>query len=336
MEIDKLTPRDPRVQHFKAAIRGKTYGYLLAEPSGPPIDTIILVHGFPDFSFGWRYQIPHLHSLGYKIIAPDALGYATTDAPEERAAYTTTSVADDIAELARHVVGPDTKVIVGGHDMGGQTAWQVAAAHPQLVKAVFSVCTPVLHVSDTYSPLEDMIAAGKWTHFGYQLQFKGPDVEERIQGADKIRQFLNAMYGGTTPDGEHGISLTSGAKLDILPQLGQTPLLSEAELDYYVENYMLRAAPQMRGPLNYYRVQDLDWADGLARKQAGVTIDMPALFIGAAADGAVPPSLADGMGKIVRNVKIDQVQAGHWALWQAPAAINKKLETWLIDVVQKI
>lgn len=335
MEVDKLKPRDPRVKHCTAAVRGKTYGYLLVEPT-TPIDTILLVHGFPDFSFGWRYQIPHLVSLGCRIIAPDALGYATTDAPQELEAYTTTSLADDIAALARHIIGPDAKVIIGGHDMGGETSWQVAARHPQLVKAVFSVCTPVLQVSDTYSSLEDMIAAGKWTHFGYQLHLKGPEVEEHIQGADKIRQLLNAFYGGVTPDGEYGISISSGVKFDTLPQLKQTPLLSEAELDYYVENYMLRAAPQMRGPLNYYRVQQLNWADGLARKQASVTIDMPALFIGASADGAVPPSLADGIGEIVRDVTIEQVQAGHWALWQAPAAINEKLTTWLTNVVQKI
>ncbi|KAJ3484894.1 hypothetical protein NLG97_g6947 [Lecanicillium saksenae] len=184
--VDKLKPRDPRVKYFTAPIRGKTYGYMVAEPTSTPIDTILLVHGFPDFSFGWRYQIPHLLSLGYKVIAPDALGYATTDAPQELEAYSGSSLADDIADLGRYIVGPNAKLIVGGHDMGGQISWQVAIRHPQLVKAVFSVCTPILEVSDTYSSLKDMIAAGKWTHFGYQLQFAGADVEEKIQGREKI------------------------------------------------------------------------------------------------------------------------------------------------------
>ncbi|OAA77568.1 epoxide hydrolase [Akanthomyces lecanii RCEF 1005] len=256
MGIDKLTPHDPRVRYLTAPARGKTYGYLLADPADAPIDTILLLHGFPDLSFGWRYQIPHLVSLGYRVVAPDAVGYASTDAAQELEAYTTASPADDIAGLAQRVVSPGAAVIVGGHDMGGETCWQVAARHPQLVKAVFSVCTPVLEVGDTHTPLEDLIAAGKWTHFGYQLQLIGPAA--------------------------------------------------------------------------------LNWAAGAAQKDKAVRIRMPALFIAAAAeDGAVPPSLAEGMGKIVLDLTSGLVQAGHWALWQAPAAINETLEGWLNSVAQK-
>ncbi len=336
MGIDKLTPHDPRVRYLTAPACGKTYGYLLAEPADAPIDTILLLHGFPDLSFGWRYQIPHLVSLGYRVVAPDAVGYASTDAPQELEAYTTVSPADDIADLAQRVVSPCAAVIVGGHDMGGETCWQVAARHPQLVKAVFSVCTPVLEVGDTHTPLEDLIAAGKWTHFGYQLQLMGPAVDQRIEGPDKIRQLLNAMCGGTTAHGEHGISLSTGVKFDLLPHLGLTPLISASELDYYTEQYMRRAAPQMRGPLNYYRLQALNWADGAAQKDKAVRIRTPALFIAAAEeDGAVPPSLAEGMGKIVLDLTSELVQAGHWALWQAPAAINETLKGWLNSVAQK-
>lgn len=335
MEIDKLKPHDSRAQHLSAHVRGKTYGYLLAEPTCAPVGTVVLIHGFPDISFGWRYQIPHLLSLGYRVVAPDALGYGSTDAPQDVEAYATHNVADDIAALARHVLGPEAKITVGGHDMGGQTAWLVAARHPNLVVAVFSVCTPILEVSDTYTPLRDMIAAGKWTHFAYQLQFEGPEVEQRLQGADGVRQFLNALYLGSTAEGDYGISIASGVDFDILPKLRRSPLLSEEELEYYVEQYMLREAPQLRGPMNWYRVVEHNWKDGFESKKAGTKIEMPALLIVASSDAAVPPSVAEGIGKIVTNVKIEAVNSGHWALCQAPAAVNEKLEAWLTGLTQQ-
>jgi pimeloyl-ACP methyl ester carboxylesterase len=58
--VDKLTPTDSRVQHHTLTIpnSSKTYHYLLAEPpSGTtPSGTALLIHGFPDLAFAWRYR----------------------------------------------------------------------------------------------------------------------------------------------------------------------------------------------------------------------------------------------------------------------------------------
>jgi pimeloyl-ACP methyl ester carboxylesterase len=52
--------------------------YLEALPKGTPKGTIVLIHGFPDISLGWRYQIPYLVELGYRTIALDCMGYGKT------------------------------------------------------------------------------------------------------------------------------------------------------------------------------------------------------------------------------------------------------------------
>lgn len=52
--------------------------YLEALPEGKPKGTIVLIHGFPDISLGWRYQIPHFVKLGYRTIALDCMGYGKT------------------------------------------------------------------------------------------------------------------------------------------------------------------------------------------------------------------------------------------------------------------
>jgi len=48
--------------------------YCDAEPAGTPKDTIIFVHGFPEFWFEWRHQIPYFVALGYRVIAPNTRG----------------------------------------------------------------------------------------------------------------------------------------------------------------------------------------------------------------------------------------------------------------------
>jgi pimeloyl-ACP methyl ester carboxylesterase len=71
MAPDKLVPNDSRVKQETAQIRGKTYKYIVGEPEGTPLETMVLIHGFPDLGFGWRYQVPHFMSLGFRVIVPD-------------------------------------------------------------------------------------------------------------------------------------------------------------------------------------------------------------------------------------------------------------------------
>jgi soluble epoxide hydrolase / lipid-phosphate phosphatase len=109
---EKLAPKD--VQYKTAVLNGRTYSYILAEPQGKCLDTIFLVHGWPDMAFGWRYQIPFLASLGLRVVAPDMMGYSGTDAPESPTFYTCKRAADDLAALANEL--GLSRIILGGHD----------------------------------------------------------------------------------------------------------------------------------------------------------------------------------------------------------------------------
>lgn len=78
----------------------------------------MLVHGWPDCSFGWRHQIPFLAGLGFRVIAPDMMGYGSTDTPKvppnDISLYSFKRAADDIAALAKEIGA--SKIILGGHD----------------------------------------------------------------------------------------------------------------------------------------------------------------------------------------------------------------------------
>ncbi|PHH70571.1 hypothetical protein CDD80_5931 [Ophiocordyceps camponoti-rufipedis] len=335
MQTDKLLPNDPRVRREKATVRGKTYSYILGEPSDKqPVDTIFLFHGFPDLGYGWRYQVPFLMKLGLRVVVPDMLGYAGTDCPSDLRQFSRKSISDDVKELASLLVG-DRPIILGGHDWGGVLVWRIAMWHPKLVKAVFSVCSPFMSIPRThYVSLEERFANGALTNFGYQLQFKGPDVEEAVQGREKLRLFFSASFGGRDGNGDPGFTPSEGFLLHRLPDIGNPPLLPEEELDYYVEQYMLQDAPQLRGPLSWYRVAEIDFEEELPLADHKPVFQMPTLFIAASRDIALPPSMSAGMEEYMPNLTRKEVQATHWALTEMPDAVNGHVGEWLNRVLK--
>ncbi|KHN99461.1 epoxide hydrolase [Metarhizium album ARSEF 1941] len=329
----KLVPDDPRVREETVSVRGKRYNYILGEPDSPPVETVFLIHGFPDMNFGWRCQIPYLVSLGLRVVAPNMLGYAGTSRPDDLAQFSHKSISADLKELAASFVGQDGQIILGGHDWGGALVWRTVLWHPELVKAVFSVCTPFAPPNPVWIPLEDHIAAGRLTNFKYQLQLAGPHVERELGSEEKVRHFLNAMFGGRGKDGKTGFSTSEGVLLDDLAALGPSPLVSEEELDHYACRYMLQSAPPMRGPLNWYRTRRINYEEELALTKDFKPIETPALFIGATNDSALPPAMAAGMGKWFKDLTRAEVEASHWALTQTPDDVNSLIGAWLGKVL---
>ncbi|KAF4976203.1 hypothetical protein FZEAL_7095 [Fusarium zealandicum] len=333
MAPDKLVPNDPRVKAETAEIRGKTYKYIVGQPEGTPIATMVLVHGFPDLGFGWRYQVPYFVSLGFRVVVPDMLGYGGSDAPQSLEEYTYKSLAADIKELSQKFVG-EGQIILGGHDWGGALVWRIAMWHPELIKGVFSICTPYFTPSKTFTPLDKIIGSGHLVNFSYQLQFMGPEVEDRIQGEEKVRQFLNALYGGRGPNGEWGFVTEKGILFDNLPLLERSRLIPEEELAYYTKEYAARGSPEMRGPLNWYRMRELNQRDEVEFAEKGHKLEMPALFVAATEDSALPPSMSQGMEDNFDNLSRGEVKASHWALWQAADDVNELVANWANDVLK--
>lgn len=99
--------------------------FYLEAGAGPPV---ILLHGFPETSFAWRFQIPALAPY-YRVIAPDLRGYGETDKPSE--GYDKRTMANDIVELLKTLgVG---RVALVGHDRGARVATRLVKDHPDLV-----------------------------------------------------------------------------------------------------------------------------------------------------------------------------------------------------------
>ena len=92
---------------------------------------VVLLHGFPEFWFGWRLQIAPLAAAGFRVVAPDTRGYNLSSRPPGVAAYSADKLADDIRGLIRER-GAESAFVVG-HDWGGTIAWTMAMNHPEVV-----------------------------------------------------------------------------------------------------------------------------------------------------------------------------------------------------------
>ncbi|EMR01202.1 alpha/beta fold hydrolase [Cesiribacter andamanensis] len=103
----------------------------VVEAGNPKGDILLFLHGFPEYWWGWRHQLAHFASQGYRVVAPDQRGYNRSSKPARQAAYGMRQLSDDIAELIRQLgTAPLTLV---GHDWGGAVAWAVALRYPQLL-----------------------------------------------------------------------------------------------------------------------------------------------------------------------------------------------------------
>ena len=77
---------------------------------------IVLLHGFPEFWYGWRLQIAPLAAAGFRVVAPDTRGYNLSSKPEGFEAYGVDLLAADIQGLIGEL-GAESAHLVG-HDWG--------------------------------------------------------------------------------------------------------------------------------------------------------------------------------------------------------------------------
>ncbi|KOS43077.1 hypothetical protein ACN38_g6059 [Penicillium nordicum] len=325
MPVDKIrVSGDSRIEYKTVTLNGHNYSYILSQPESRQYKaTVFLIHGFPDISMGWRYQIPMLVDMGLRVVAPDCLGYGRTDAPDDFTPYAHKSCAADIKALATHL--GETQIILGGHDWGAGLAYRIALWYPELVSHLFTVCVPYARPMAKNISIEDLVR-NVTPHLAYQLQLKSGEVEKVIQSKDEIRQFLLALYGGRTEAGEIGFDANKGVLLDKIGHLKPSRLLSEEELEFYTNEF---ARHGIHGPLNWYRTRDVNYKDELAILDSEIQI--PTLFIQALRDQALPPQMGKSMAKRFPRLTLKQVNTAHWALWEKPEEVNEIIGTWLKD-----
>jgi pimeloyl-ACP methyl ester carboxylesterase len=60
---------------------------------------VILLHGVPEFRYGWRHQLGPLADAGCDVVALDQRGYTTSDKPPRVADYALDHLAANVASV---------------------------------------------------------------------------------------------------------------------------------------------------------------------------------------------------------------------------------------------
>ncbi|ORX69709.1 alpha/beta-hydrolase [Linderina pennispora] len=317
--MDPLNPDS--FNHKFATINGTTIHYV-DEGTGP---VILCFHGFPDLWYGWRKQIPYLVSLGYRVIAPDTHGYGQTDAPKDLKAYGAKNIVNDFVSLL------DTlnirEAVWAGHDWGGNIAWRAALWHPERVIGVISYCTPYFLSPEKYIPLDE--SAAQIPELSYQLYFGRAETTHEfnkelpllIRALFRPRnEFLSMnIFSPIVPVEQRTLTDVKGLEL--------SGLLTQQQYEYYISELEKNG---MEGPLNYYRVYQINWED---EHEAGLLmgkIDKPCMMVTAGYDAALPAEWVEHMLQFAPNMTQEHIkESGHWILNEQPESSNNAFAKFL-------
>jgi pimeloyl-ACP methyl ester carboxylesterase len=256
---------------------------------------VLLLHGFPEFWFGWRLQIAPLAAAGFRVVAPDTRGYNLSSRPEGVAAYSVGLLADDIRGLIR-ALGAESATLVG-HDWGGSIAWTVAMNHPEVVDRL-----AILNAAHPNKLSEGLHNPNQLRKSWYFFFFAVPGLPEDIVHARDwhfFRHFLHDANPAYTPE----------------------------EMERYIEAWSQPGAAAAM--INYYRSSV---KESSKQAKAGFRpISAPTLVIWGQRDGYLGEQLAEPDREDVPG--LDRVErlpdASHWVHHDESARVNRLLIDFL-------
>lgn len=130
------------IEHGYVQTNGITLHVAQSGPQDGPL--VILLHGFPEFWYSWRKQIPVLAEAGFRVWVPDQRGYNLSDKPQGVRSYTLDTLSQDIVGLI-DAAGVE-RAFVAGHDWGAGVAWWLGMNHQNRLKklAILNVPHPAV------------------------------------------------------------------------------------------------------------------------------------------------------------------------------------------------
>jgi pimeloyl-ACP methyl ester carboxylesterase len=288
-------PDVPGVVHETTTVNGIRLHYAEAG-QGPPV---VLLHGFPEFWYSWRHQLPALARAGYRCLAPDLRGYNASDRPPHVRNYRVRTLVEDVADLIRQVAGGSAFVV--GHDWGGVLAWRLAAVHPELVRklAILNAPHPMAYRAELKRN------PGQWLRSWYVLFFQLPRLPEAMLRAGDFALLRRTWRRQPTrPDA-----------------------FTAADIAAYRQ--ALSVPGGLIGPVNYYRAALRYGGELYGPPQV---IAAPTLVLWGLRDAYLSSSLTERLGAWVSDLRVERIaEASHWIQHDVPSQVSERLARFFAE-----
>lgn len=264
---------------------------LHAVAAGPPDGPVVLLlHGFPDFWYGWRHQIAPLAGAGFRVVVPDQRGYNTSGKPRGVARYRLRELASDVVAIIEQL--GRRSVYLAGHDWGAIVAWAVAAWHGEKVTRVAILNVP--HPGVLFPFL--LTHPGQLLRSWYTFFFQVPRVPELFFSAWNFRAGVQSMIRTSRPG-----------------------TFSAEDLSAYRSAWAQPGA--MTGTINWYRAL-FRYRDGFRVGR----VEVPTRILWGRKDAFLLPSLATvSQRKCTRSEVVWFDDATHWLHLEKPGLVNSEL-----------
>jgi len=281
-QIDNVT-----FTHHTATVNGIQLHYVI----GGNGDPIVLLHGYPQSWYEWRFVMPDL-AKNYSVIAPDLRGFGDSSKP--MTGYDGKTIAEDIYQLMTQL--GFNEILMVAHDVGSQPAFSYTAEHPDNVTKLVIMDFPY----PGFLP-PAFGQNGPWWFSFYQTR----DIPEiLIQG--KEREYISTFMRGLAynPDA-----------------------ITDKDVDVWVSH--LQAPGGLRGSLEHFRAFPVDAEQNNETAKAKITT--PVLALGGdiypALGGDYPGNFAySSLQSLATNVTgVTVPLSGHWIPEEQPKFVIDQL-----------
>lgn len=273
---------------------GVTLLTAVAGPESGPL--VVLLHGFPEFWYGWRRQVNALVDAGYRVVMPDQRGYNLSQKPEGIENYQIDLLRDDVIGLITYF-GREKAVIIG-HDWGGIVAWHLASSQPQYVEKLIAINCPhpaIMKKWTNFLPLQ-------WVRSLYMLFFQLRTLPENLLSVNHYKVLEKLLM----------TSSKSGT-------------FKKEELNHYQASWAQSGS--VSAMLNWYRAM----RKGTLNQVVPIKIDLPVLIIWGTNDSFLSSKLARESSYLCSSdVRIILVDATHWVHLERPQVINQTICNFLL------
>lgn len=264
---------------------------------------MLLVHGFPEFWYSWRYQLREFKDK-YRVVAVDLRGYGESDKPSGMGNYAVPVLVNDLKQIVTSL--GYNKCVLVGHDWGGALAWYFANSCPDLVSKLIIMNCPNGFAFEKHLQTSFTQFKMSWYMMFFQLPWL-PELFFRLNDFGALDRMMK--------EGKMGVN---------------SEFLTAEDLEAYKYTF---ARGGFTCPINYYRYSlSLEGLSrGVGRKKGDWNIRMPTLIIWGDKDSALEKSLAQMSAEVCTNeVEIKYIEgASHWVQMDRPDLVNTYMRKFL-------